>query len=163
MRTHKGTSHFPEVKAIASNLFVRKPLEAKNWRELRQKKRMGHDKWQPTKRLTWYQIEHLKTLRRTQPEKWSMKQLADSFGISTSAVSRILKSRFEPSDETKERQDAAAIEQTKKRREEFMQKLSVKREIELKNCLEEPSKKEERSERLCRDTEMKSIDDKKEM
>lgn len=92
-----------------------------------------------------------------------MKQLADSFGISTSAVSRILKSRFEPSDETKERQDAAAIEQTKKRREEFMQKLSVKREIELKNCLEEPSKKEERSERLCRDTEMKSIDDKKEM
>lgn len=164
VRTHKGTPHYPDCQRVQF-FFGRKPpgLDGKNWRELRQKRRMGHEKWQPTKRLTWYQIEHLKTLRKTQPEKWSVKQLADSFGISTSAVSRILKSRFEPSDETKERQDVMATEQARKRKEEFLQKLSIKREVELNNCLEEQTKrkKEEGSEHLYRDTEMESIDDKK--
>ena len=96
-----------------------------NWKELRQKRRMGHEKWQPTKRLTWYQIDHLKTLRTTQPDEWTLKKLADAFGISISAVTRILKSKFVPSDNIKERQDAAAAEQTRKRREIFLQKLGM--------------------------------------
>ncbi len=94
---------------------------------------MGHEKWQPTKRLTWYQIDHLKTLRRTQPEEWSKTKLAKFFGVSISAVSRILKSKFEPSEETKGRQDEMSKEQTKKRREAFMKKLgSDTREGEIK-------------------------------
>jgi Zn-dependent peptidase ImmA (M78 family) len=84
---------------------------------------MRYDRWQPAKRLTWHQIEHLKTLRRTQPDVWTVKKLADAFGVSLSAVCRILKSRFEPSDEIKERQDTAAKEQTRKRKEEFLKKL----------------------------------------
>lgn len=91
---------------------------------------MGYDKWQPRKRLTWYQIDHLKTLHRTQPELWNATKLAKDFGISIPAVSRILKSKFEPSEETKERQDAAAMEQTRKRREDFLKKLGTVKMME---------------------------------
>lgn len=92
---------------------------------------MGHEKWQPTKRLTWYQIDHLKTLRRTQPEEWNVAKLATSFGISVPAVSRILRSKFEPSDKIKERQDAMATEQTRKRRGEFLKRLGKQEEVQV--------------------------------
>lgn len=102
-------------------------LRGKNWKELRKKQKMGHEKWEPAKRLTWYQIEHLKTLRRTQPEEWSKTKLAKQFGISILAVNRILRSKFEPTEETKQRQDALAMDQTAQRRRKF--KLAMKNEL----------------------------------
>eukprot|EP00731_Ephydatia_muelleri_P016369 Em0009g793a len=65
-------------------------------------------------------MEHLKTLHSEQPDTWTVPKLATGFGISTSAVTRILRSKFEPSAETKERQDASAL----KRRAERGQKLT---------------------------------------
>ena len=84
---------------------------------------MGNDKWKPNKRLSWHQIEHLRTLKRMRPQEWPRTKLAQSFGISIPAVSRILRSKFEPSSEIKERQDKRAKEQNMKRREEFLEKL----------------------------------------
>lgn len=88
---------------------------------------MGNDQWKPNKRLSWHQMEHLKTLKRMRPEEWPRAKLAQSFGISIPAVSRILRSKFEPSEETKERQDKRAKEQNVKRREEFLEKLHAQR------------------------------------
>lgn len=83
-------------------------MEGNNWREYRKKTKLGNDKWQPLKRLSWHQIDHLRTLRHTQPEEWTKSKLARSFGISIPAVNRILKSKFVPSEQVKERQDAKA-------------------------------------------------------
>lgn len=98
-------------------------LDGKNWRDLRNKQRMGNEIWKPNKRLSWHQMEHLRTLKRTRPEEWTRVKLAQSFGISVPAVSRILRSKFEPSEEIKERQDKRAKDQNTKRREEFLEKL----------------------------------------
>ena len=87
------------------------------------KQKMGHDKWMPSKRLTWYQIDHLKTLKRTQPEDWTNSKLSRYFGISVPAVVKILQSKFEASVEVKERQDKKAREQTKKRQTLFKKTL----------------------------------------
>lgn len=86
---------------------------------------MGQDKWRPAKRLNWHQMEHLRTLKRTQPDEWSNTKLSQAFGISVPAVVRILKSKFEGSPEMRARQDAKAKEQTQERRVKFLKTLSL--------------------------------------
>lgn len=71
----------------------------------------GHEIWRPTKRLTHYQMDHLRTLHQEQPDAWPIKKLASTFGISYSAVTRILRSKFEPPPEVQQRQDAKALQQ----------------------------------------------------
>ncbi len=75
------------------------------------------------KRLTWYQMDHLKYLRRTQPELYTITKLSRSFGISITAVVKILQSKFDPPQEVKDRQDSKAKEQAKLRKEMFKKKL----------------------------------------
>eukprot|EP00731_Ephydatia_muelleri_P016385 Em0009g809a len=95
-----------------------------DWKQRKKDARYGHDTWRPIKRLSRDQMEHLKTLHSEQPDTWTVPKLATGFGISTSAVTRILRSKFEPSAETKERQDASAL----KRRAERGQKLTGEKE-----------------------------------
>lgn len=73
--------------------------------------------WSPKKRLTRHQMDHLRTLRRDFPDEWDIKKLGAQFGISYMAVKRILRSKFEPSEEVKQRQDKKAIENREKRKE----------------------------------------------
>jgi len=68
-------------------------------------------------------MEHLKSLKMTQPEEWTNTKLSQSFGISVSAVVRILRSNFEPPQEVKDRQDQKAKEQTIERHAMFKKKL----------------------------------------
>ena len=105
--------------------FPRKPtgLVGKNWRDFKLKQKMGHEKWRPDKRLTWYQIDHLKTLKKLQPEEWSNHKLSRQFGISIPAVVRILQSKFDPPTEVKERQDRKSREQTNQRQALFKKTL----------------------------------------
>ncbi len=56
--------------------------------------KLGHSAWRPTKRLPWHQIEYLRTLRQEDPEEWTHSKLAKQFGISVSAVTRVLKSKY---------------------------------------------------------------------
>ena len=99
-------------------------LEGKEWRELRRKQRLNHGKWRPKKRLTRYQMTHLKTLKEMQPDEWTNVKLANYFGICVSSVVRILKSKYEPPPEVQERQDARALQQRDERRKKFNEKLS---------------------------------------
>lgn len=90
-----------------------------DWRKRRKDARYGHDAWKPMKRLSRDQMDHLKTLHSGQPETWTVTKLAEGFGISTSAVTRILRSTFEPSEETRLRQDASALKRRLDRRQKF--------------------------------------------
>ena len=73
--------------------------------------------WRPLKRLTRYEMNHMRSLRELQPEEWTITQLAKRFGVSDSAVKRILRSQFDPSSEVEQRQDRRAQELRQKRKE----------------------------------------------
>ena len=68
-------------------------------------------------------MEHLRTLKSTQPEEWTNTKISKFFGISISAVVRILRSKFEPPQEVKDRQDQKAKEKAQERHAMFKKKL----------------------------------------
>ena len=61
-------------------------------------------------------MSHMRSLRELQPEEWTAAKLSKTFGVSVSAVRRILRSKFDPSEEVGERQEKRAQEQRLKRR-----------------------------------------------
>ena len=77
--------------------------------------------WRPKKRLTRYQMEHLRTLRKEFPSHWTIDELSHHFGISYSAVKRILRSKFEPTEDITNRQDGVAKRQQLERIEKTKQ------------------------------------------
>lgn len=56
-------------------------------------------------------MEHLRTLRKEFPGHWTIDELSCHFGISYSAVKRILRSKFEPTEDITNRQDRVAKRQ----------------------------------------------------
>jgi len=64
----------------------------------------------PQKRLTRYEIDYLRSLRAEFPHLWPLRKLAKRFKISYPQVVKILKSKFQPSEEVAERQDRRAFE-----------------------------------------------------
>ena len=107
--------------------------DAQKWRELRDQQRYSNKQWRPRKRLTRYEIDHLKILHRELPQENTIEKLAIKFSISQQAVRRILKSKFEPTPEIQERQDRKALAQKEERQnkwrmrtEEMEDKLAVK-------------------------------------
>ena len=73
--------------------------------------------WRPLKRLTRQEMSHMRSVREMQPEEWTHGRLARVFGVSSSAVRRILRSKFEPNSEVEERQERGKEAQRLKRRE----------------------------------------------
>jgi len=63
----------------------------------------------PKRRLTRYQMDYLRSLRADFPDLWPLRKLAKHFRISYPAVVKILKSKFQPSEEVAERQDMRTI------------------------------------------------------
>lgn len=90
-------------------------------------------RWLPKKRLTRYQMDYLRTLRAESPELWTLKRLSKYFGISYISVVKILKSKFQPSDEVVERQDARAMIQRDQRKQKKISSLQAKKK-EIRNA-----------------------------
>ena len=82
--------------------------------------------WNPQKRLTRYQMDHLRALYTQYPEDWTKQKLAKQFGISVTAVCRILRSKFVPSPEVAAKQDERAKAAKQKRQELLHRKLNIK-------------------------------------
>lgn len=66
-------------------------------------------------------MEHLRTLRKEFPSHWTIDELSHHFGISYSAVKRILRSKFEPTEDITNRQDGVAKRQQLERIEKTKQ------------------------------------------
>ena len=80
-------------------------------------------RWSPKKKLTRYQMDYLRTLRSESPELWTLKRLSKYFGISYVSVVKILKSKFQPSEEVVDRQDARAIKLREQRKQILKEKI----------------------------------------
>ena len=80
-------------------------------------------RWSPKKKLTRYQMEYLRSLRSESPELWTLRRLSKYFGISYISVVKILKSKFHPSEEVVERQDARASKLREQRKHLLKEKI----------------------------------------
>ena len=102
---------------VESNTKEKDPSERRptNNSEDPQGKKAGP--WRPLKRLSREEMNHMRSLKELQPEEWTNGKLARVFGVSGSAVKRILRSRFEPSSEVEARQERR-VEEVKKIRKE---------------------------------------------
>lgn len=74
-------------------------------------------------------MNHMRSLKELQPEEWTNGRLARVFGVSSSAVKRILRSRFEPSWEVEERQERKVEEQRKRRKEKLLTGVRTPRPV----------------------------------
>lgn len=100
----------------------REPID-KSWRAHREAmKRKFPDGWDPPKRLSRDNMDRLRAMHRSDPDKFATPVLADEFRISVEAVRRILKSRFEP---TAERAEELADKEMRRKEE----KLAVYKEM----------------------------------
>ncbi|KAF2829858.1 required for respiratory growth protein 9, mitochondrial [Ophiobolus disseminans] len=63
------------------------------------KEKLGGEAWNPRKRLSPDTVEGIRHLHNTQPTKFTTPVLAQHFKVSAEAIRRILKSKWQPSDE----------------------------------------------------------------
>lgn len=89
--------------------------------DLTTKEKLGP--WRPLKRLSRWEMNHMRYLRETQPDEWTHDKLTKMFGVSSSAVKRILRSKFDPSAEVEERQEKKAQQQRLKRKEKLLERI----------------------------------------
>jgi len=69
-------------------------------------------------------MDYLRTLRTESPELWTLRRLSKYFGISYISVVKILKSKFQPSEEVIERQDTRAITLREQRKQVLKEKIA---------------------------------------
>lgn len=93
------------------------------------KKKLGP--WRPLKRLSRCEMDHMRYLRELQPDEWTHDKLSKMFGVSSSAVKRILRSKFDPSSEVEERQDKKAEQQKLKRKEQLLERTTNSKRQQL--------------------------------
>uniref|UniRef100_A0A8C9TVQ0 Neugrin n=1 Tax=Scleropages formosus TaxID=113540 RepID=A0A8C9TVQ0_SCLFO len=62
----------------------------------------------PSRRLTWDAIQQIRYLKQEFPEEWTVERLAEGFSVSRDVIGRVLRSKFVPPAERRERQDARA-------------------------------------------------------
>jgi hypothetical protein len=70
--------------------------------------------WHPRKKLPPDSLDTIRHLHSTKPDVWTTPVLAEQFKISPEAIRRILKSKWQPSEEERERREERWVERYKK-------------------------------------------------
>jgi hypothetical protein len=83
------------------------------------KEKLGGEAWNPRKKLSPDTMEGIRHLHKTEPDKFTTPILAEHFKVSSEAIRRILKSRWQPNDEEYE----ARMERWNKRGERIWTNL----------------------------------------
>ncbi|KAG9185292.1 hypothetical protein G6011_07836 [Alternaria panax] len=83
------------------------------------REKLGGEAWNPRKKLSPDTMEGIRHLHSTQPDKFTTPVLAEHFKVSPEAIRRILKSKWQPSDEEYE----ARMERWNKRGERIWSNL----------------------------------------
>ncbi|XP_037688994.1 neugrin [Choloepus didactylus] len=63
----------------------------------------------PPRTLTWEAMEQIRYLHKEFAESWSVPRLAEGFNVSTDVIRRVLKSKFVPTLEQKQKQDQKVL------------------------------------------------------
>lgn len=96
-KTEKRSSSLPKISRVPTTLPNKKP---EHWRiqkaALKEKFKEG---WNPPKKLSPDAIDGIRHLHATAPDKFTTPVLAQHFEMSPEAIRRILKSKWQPSEE----------------------------------------------------------------
>lgn len=63
----------------------------------------------PQRHLTWDAMEQIRYLRQELPEEWTVERLAEGFSVSPDVIQRVLRSKFVPSPERRDKQNAKVM------------------------------------------------------
>eukprot|EP01137_Pigoraptor_chileana_P016003 Opistho-2@72459 len=81
--------------------------------------------WNPQRRLSREQMEHMRFLRREYPDQFPVQKLATSFHVSIEACIRILKSRWEPPEDVVARQAERKVPQLVASRARYIERIKT--------------------------------------
>lgn len=95
--TNSTKSTYRENFEQESQARRERPVWAIQKEALREK--LGGEAWNPRKKLSPDTMEGIRHLHSTQPDKFTTPVLAEHFKVNPEAIRRILKSRWQPSDE----------------------------------------------------------------
>jgi hypothetical protein len=93
----------PEAEDAFTGEFSQRP-ERPSWQiqKAALKEKLNGEAWNPRKKLSPDTMEGIRHLHSTQPERFTTPVLSEHFKVSPEAIRRILKSKWQPSDEEHE-------------------------------------------------------------
>ncbi|KAI9230235.1 MAG: hypothetical protein DHS80DRAFT_21554 [Piptocephalis tieghemiana] len=97
--------HMPKKRPQLRDPHTGKELEGWRLRQAEQKVTLDGP-WRPVKRLARSTMEKMRFLRQSIPEKYDVATLSKEFGVSFEVARRILRSRYDPSKEVRQRQES---------------------------------------------------------
>jgi hypothetical protein len=103
-RNAKSESFKPEKKVKRPHWQTQKEALEKKFEE----------GWHPRKKLPPDSLDTIRHLHATKPDVWTTPVLADQFKVSPEAIRRILKSKWQPTEEERERREERWVERYKK-------------------------------------------------
>lgn len=107
----KETKKIGTRKAKSESLDHAKKVKRPQWqiqKEALEKK--FEDGWHPRKKLPPDSLDTIRHLNATKPDVWTTPVLADQFKVSPEAIRRILKSKWQPTEEERERREERWVE-----------------------------------------------------
>ncbi|RAO66786.1 uncharacterized protein BHQ10_002798 [Talaromyces amestolkiae] len=111
----KGTKKISTKKAELETLGFAKKVKRPHWQTQKEAlEKKFEEGWHPRKKLPPDSLDTIRHLHATKPDVWTTPVLADQFKISPEAIRRILKSKWQPTEEERERREARWEERYKK-------------------------------------------------
>ncbi|KKY16911.1 putative tat pathway signal sequence [Diplodia seriata] len=95
---------YPRVVAY-ENTKRKASVKLEPWKVQKEalKQKFGEEGWQPRKKLSPDAMDGIRTLHKSEPEKYSTAVLAAEFKVSPEAIRRILRSKWQPNEEQEEK------------------------------------------------------------
>ncbi|PWN36604.1 uncharacterized protein FA14DRAFT_4586 [Meira miltonrushii] len=119
VRTSAGSTVSRVAKEIGEYLADQRPPTDESTKAAAEiKKKNAKANWQPFKILSREAQDGLRLLHASDPERWSRKELAETFKMSVESVRRVLRSKWQPSPAVVSRQNRRANERYEEKQQQ---------------------------------------------
>lgn len=109
------TKRISTQKAKSETSGLAKKVKRPHWQTQKEAlEKKFEDGWHPRKKLPPDSLDTIRHLHATKPDVWTTPVLADQFKVSPEAIRRILKSKWQPTEEERERREEKWAERYKK-------------------------------------------------
>lgn len=119
VRTSAGSTVSRVAKEVGEYLSnQRPPMDEESIKAAETQKQNAKTNWQPFKILSREAQDGLRILHASDPERWTRKELAETFKMSVESVRRVLRSKWQPSPAVVSRQNRRANERYEERQQQ---------------------------------------------
>lgn len=114
-KNKKKEAKKPSTKKLTEPFNPEKKRKRPYWQTQKEAlEKKFEEGWHPRKKLPPDSLDTIRHLHATKPDVWTTPVLAEQFKISPEAIRRILKSKWQPSEEERERREERWAERYKK-------------------------------------------------